>query len=307
LAAPWIQGLLAAAGLALVMATLPRLPVARASDGGDGLVVPSPALARAAALGFDALASDYYWLQAVQLVGRELDHPERHASQVGRLIDVAARLDPWIDHPYRFAALWMTDSKESVRAANALLERGIAYHPDEWRNRFYLSFNHFLYLGDDAAAADELEPAIGLPGAPRYLGRLVARLRSEGGGLDAAAAYLEELLRNAPDGYARADYAKALDEVETERRARYLDRARELFRARRGRDIERVEDLAGPGGVLTALPPEPNGWEWVLDSETDAIVSSYYGHRYELNLSGEDRQRREQWGGDAGAREGGDD
>jgi hypothetical protein len=243
-------------------------------------VVPRPEVARAAAFGFDAVMSDYYWLQAVQIVGAEPD-PVRQGAVLARLIDVTTGLDPWVGHAYRFAALWLTDSTERVEQANALLRRGIAYHPTDWRNRFHLAFNEFFYLDDSQTAAAVLEPAIGLPGAPRYLGRLAARLRSESAGLEASALFLQELVRGAPDRYARAEYEKALDEIEAERRARFLDGAREEYRKRHGRDIAAVEDLVrGDGAVLRKLPPEPNGWEWVLDPETGQIVSSYYGKRY---------------------------
>jgi hypothetical protein len=264
--------------------------------GAEQPLVLDPETARVAALGFDALMSDYHWLEAVQLVGAADAAPSRHGPLIQRLVGVVTSLDPWVDHPYRFAALFLTDSPQDVRAGNRILERGIAYHPLEWRNRFYLSFNDFFFLGDEQAAARELEPAIGLEHAPPYLGRLLARLRSDTGGLDAAAAYLQELLRGEPDGFRRAEYEKALDEIETERRARFLDAARERFRTRSGRDIARVEELAeGPDPVLRALPPELHGWEWVLDAKSGRIVSSYYQHRYELALRADDRARRDAW------------
>jgi hypothetical protein len=181
--------------------------------------------------------------------------------------------------------VWLVDSQESVREANRLLRRGIEHHPGEWRQPFYLGFNHYYYLGENAEAADAMERAAALEGAPRYLPRLVARLRAGSAGLETSAAFLSELARNAPDGYARAEYEKALDEIETERRARVLDAAREAFRRRHGRDIERVEDLlSGPEPVLRALPPELHGWEWVIDEKSRRIVSSWYGRRYEPHL-----------------------
>ncbi len=265
-------------------------------------LVPRPELARLLAFGFDALVADLYWLQAVQVVGGERGNPSRHAELLGRLIDVTTHLDPWVDHPYRFAAVWMIDSPRSVRAANRLLERGIAHHPRDWRNRFYLGFNHFFYLADPARAADELEEAVALPGAPLYLRRLVARLRADTAGLETAVAFLQELMRSSPDPHARAEYEKALEEIQTERIARVLDQAREAYRERRGRDIERVEDLLrGPDPVLAALPPEPHGWEWVLHPETGQIVSSYYEYRYELQLHPLDRKRLEAWTGEGEA------
>jgi hypothetical protein len=273
-----------------------RLPDAPAHTG-DVAFVPEPGFAKLAAFGFDTLLSDYYWLRAVQIVGSQ-EGPYGRSAHLGRLIDVVTTLDPWVDHAYRFAAVWMIDDEPAVRHANAILERGIEHHPDEWRNRFYLGFNHFFFLGENAEAAAVLEPAVALPGAPRYLGRLVARLRSESGGGDlaAAAAFLNELNRQTDDPYARAEYEKALDEIETERRARVLDAARAEFERRQGRDIARVEELVTvPPPVLRQLPPEPHGWEWELEAETGQIVSSYVGHRYSVRIDGTNQKRLERF------------
>ena len=256
--------------------------------------VPQPELVRSASFGFTALAADYYWLQAVQLAGGAGD-ASRHSAYVGKLLDVVTELDPWVDHPYRFAAVWMVDSEKNVRHANELLRRGIAYHPEDWRDRFYLGFNQFFYLDENEAAAETLEPATRVAGAPRYLPRLVARLRSQSDGLDSAAIFLEELARRAPDDYKRAEYEKALDEIETERRARFLDEARAEYKRRSGRDITALEDLlAGPSPVLRQIPSEPNGWEWKLN-ETGQIVSTYYDSRYVVHRAAIDEERRARW------------
>jgi tetratricopeptide (TPR) repeat protein len=273
-----------------------RMDTTAESARGD-FFVPRPEVARATALGFDAVIADYYWLQAVQVVGRE-EIPEERSHLLAGLIDVVTTLDPWVDHPYRFAAVWLTQDEASVRAANALLRRGIEHHPDDWRNRFYLGFNHFFYLDEREAAAEALEGAIALPGAPVYLRRLVARLKSESGGLDVAEAFLRELVRGAPDPYARAEYEKALDEITTERRARVLDAARLAYVKRHGRDIARVEDLAaGEDPVLRRLPSEPHGWEWSLDPESGSIVSSYLRHRYRARIDPVSEQRLREWHG----------
>lgn len=254
---------------------------------GRGVAVPRLQVLRAASLGFESLAADYYWLRAVQLVGGDRGNSVRHARTIGLLTGVVTALDPWVDHPYRFAALWMSEDPQEVRNANRLLERGIAYHPLEWRNRFYLGFNHLFYLGDAGAAARELAPAIGLPGAPTYLGRLLARLRSSAGGtLVAAEAFLRTLLEQDDlDVWQRMAYEEALVEIETERRARHLDEARARFVSQNGFDIRSVEELAwGPYAVLWTLPAEPNGAGWKIDEESRQIVSRYYERRYRVHF-----------------------
>jgi tetratricopeptide (TPR) repeat protein len=288
-----VAALAIVASIALAGARLPDAP----AHTGDVAFVPEPGAAKLAAFGFDAVLGDYYWLQAVQIVG-SAEGPIGKSHHLGRLIDVVTALDPWVGHAYRFAAVWMTDDEAAVRHANAILERGIAHHPEDWRNRFYLGFNRFFYLGENTEAAAALTPALSLPGAPRYLGRLAARLRSQGNGgeLESAAAFLHELRRQTPDPFAQAEYERALDEIEAERRARRLDLARNEFQRRHGRDIERVEDLVRvPPAVLRALPPEPHGFEWTLDPESGQILSSYLGHRYQVRIDATNRKLLERF------------
>ena len=287
------RGTVVAAALALVVtaagrAGLEARPVAVERE----TFVPRPEVARLASFGFEALFADLYWMRAVQVLGGAVD-PYAHTSVLGHLVDVVTTLDPYVLHPYHFAAIWLTDTLENIDLANRLLERGIGIHPDDWRMRFYLAFNHYYYLGEQERGAEILSTAIGLEGAPLYLGRLVARLRSGGRDLEVAAGFLETLIESTDDPYARAEYEKALDEIETERRARFLDAAREEFRRRRGRDITRVEELLEPPDpVLAELPPEIHGWEWVIDPETGRIVSSWYNGRYELHIHAREQAHR---------------
>ena len=248
-----------------------------------------PEFAKLGAVGFKTLLSDWYWLQAVQYIGTN-HRPVGLGERVGNLIDVVTTLDPWVDHPYRFAAVWMIDDAQSVRKANRLLERGIEHRPEGWRNRYYKAFNHFFYLGENAEAAETLEPVIGAEGAPLYLAPLVARLRSSAAGdLDVASAFLREMIESTPDEDLRLKYEFSLLEIDAERAARFLDDAREEFKKRHGRDIERVEELVEvEPKVLLKLPPEPHGEGWQLDDQ-GRIVSSYYRFRYEVKIDGTNR------------------
>jgi hypothetical protein len=144
-----------------------------------------------------------------------------------------------------------------------------------------------------------MEPAITMQGAPNYLGAFVARLRADGGDLETSALFLEALIEEAPDEYVRAEYLKAYDEVETERRARYLDAARLESWKRNGRDIREPRELwRGPGRVIPRRPPpHPHfeGFAWLLDPETREIVSSFYKARYRLHIHEEDVAQRAAW------------
>ena len=271
-----------------------RLPDRTRVDLGEEFV-PTPRVARMASFGFEALIADYYWLQAVQVAGAAETIGVDEAAHLGRLVDVVTTLNPQVDHPYRFAAVWLTHSREQVLEGNRLLEKAIAHHPDDWRNPFYLGFNHFYYLSDFTAAAASLEQAVGLAGTPAWVPRLVARLKSQQGDIDVAAVFLRERLEQTDDEEEAARISTALDEIEIEYKARMLDRARAAYRQLAGRDIQDVGDLVrDPYRVLERLPsPEPDalppplrrGSIWEFDDE-DRIVSSYLGSRYEVHFSG---------------------
>lgn len=300
------RGLVLVAALAITVGAFRALDTtARVIDQGERFV-PEPDQLALATLGFDTLVADYYWLMALQLVGDDTREPDR--GVIARMIDVVTHLDPWSDHAYRFAGVWLTDSLENVQASNRMLARGVSYAPRDWRQRHYLGFNHFFYLGDHGAAADVLETAIGLPKTPRYIAPLVARLRLERDGLATARAFLVGLAHSTDDPYAEAEYLKSIDEIDTEQRARLLDQARAIYVERHGRDISNVADLrSGPSPILRAMPPAHphfDGFAWEISSETGEIVSNFYGTRYRPHFHNVDKARRERWKAQAAAGEG---
>ena len=280
---------LAVAGIALAERGLPDASTQLAGDE----FVPDPAMAKLLAFGFDAVMADWQWMRAVQIVGSPAG-PVGRSHTLAAMIDVVTTLDPYVDHPYRFAAVWLTDDEAAVRKANALIRRGIEHHPDDWRGYFYLAFNHFFYLDEQPEAARALEPALSLPGAPVYLNRLAARLKGQVGGLDTAAAFLAEMANQAQDESEREEYAKALREIETERRARFLDAGRAEYVRRYKRDIASVDDLVS-SRVLRSLPEDPFGEGWELSAETGQIVSKHVRYRYGVKIDSGNRALIEQF------------
>ena len=301
----WIRTIVLIAAIGCTGWAHSRLPLTRVTDQGEQFV-PSPRVASAMAFGFNAILADYHWLQAVQVVGGDATVDAPMARHLGKLIDVVTTLNPHVGHPYRFAAVWLTHDEELVREAIRLLERAVENHPDDWRNYFYLGFDHFFYLAEYPEAAEALEVAMRLPDSPAYLPRLVARLKSEHADIDVAEVFLRELLQGTDDEEARAKLQIALDEIEIEYKARFLDRARAVYRERTGHDITSVADLIRPPNrVLEKLPsPEPDaipeslsrGSVWEIDPEDGRIESSYLGSRYEVHYSEGDRNRLKAWG-----------
>lgn len=300
----WIQVGLLLASMGTAGWAHSQLPIESPAEAGPGFV-PDPGSARALAVGFDAILADYHWLRAVQIVGGAAVVDHDHAEQLGQLVDVVTTLNPHVDHPYRFASIWLTHDEAQVRESVRLLRRATQYHPDDWRNHFYLGFAYFFYLGEFDQAAVALERAMRLPGSPAYLPRLVARLKSQSRDIEVAEVFLREILDDTDDPDQQARIQIALDEIELEQKARHLDRAREAFRKIAGRDIHSVAELIRPPHrMLEKLPSaEPDaipeafarGSVWKIDRKTGRIVSTYLGRRYEVHYTGGDRARLERW------------
>ena len=176
----------------------------------------------------------------------------------------------------KIALRWMTDRAAAGKPfLSGMFTRGeVAY---AWRN-------------EDGGVGRDREPVAIFTGEaiPLYAGDL-----------DTAALFLEQLIQNAPDEYTRAEYLKAHDEIETERRARLLDQLRAVFVQRNHRDLREPAELwAGPLRLMRKMPPpHPHfeGFEWVLDAESGRIVSSFYGARYQLHVHPLDQLEREAW------------
>ena len=90
-------------GLQMLQAQQPELGLpAGTSD--NMLYVRSPAFLRRAALSYDGLLADVYWIRAVQHYGRtKLSHePNKQFDLLYPLLDLTTSLDPYFDVAYKF-------------------------------------------------------------------------------------------------------------------------------------------------------------------------------------------------------------
>ena len=161
-----ILGFTAAVGVARVLDAERATARAAVRDEAPYL---APATARRLALGFDGLAADWYWLSALQYIGRKIEEQApaarleyAQAVQLDRikavdprvlvqLLDMVTTLDPRFTGVYEFAAVVLP--AVDPQAAISLLEKGIRENPTEWYLHQQLAYI-FWQRGDNLAAAD---------------------------------------------------------------------------------------------------------------------------------------------------------
>ena len=109
-----------------------RLYAAGVAQDESLIYVESPTVARKAALSFDAIVADVYWMRALQHYGYyrlHQDAPQRYRL-LYPLLDLTTTLDPHFMVAYRFGAIFLAEPDPGGAGrpdlAVKLLEKGVA-------------------------------------------------------------------------------------------------------------------------------------------------------------------------------------
>jgi hypothetical protein len=184
--------------LALAATLNDRAPRSDALNDFELQYFPSGRMLGTAALGFDAVASDFSFLRAVQYYG-EHRRTDRQYPWAHHLFDVVTQLDSRYVTPYLFGGLVLAEDTGRLDRAVTLLERGMDAVPDRWELPFEAGFLILVRGRDAAGAAPWLERATRLPGSPDYVRRFAAYAHTRGGSREMALALWREIAATAEE------------------------------------------------------------------------------------------------------------
>ena len=120
--------------------------------------------------------------------------------------------------------------------------------------------------------------AASLPDHPAYLPGLATRMAAEAGSPDTALAFLEARWQETHDQATREALESRMKEVIIERDLQVLERAVDVYHATYEAFPMTLAALVN-GRIVTALPQEPFGGEYLLDSKTGRVSSSSHPNR----------------------------
>jgi hypothetical protein len=131
--------------------------------------------------GLENLMADVYWLRTVQFFGHQRAFAtHKRFDLLAPLADITTTLDPRFELAYRYGALFLAEPYPNgagdVKAAAALLQKGVDQNPENWRLRQDLGFLYFFHAGDAHRAAEIMMDASRVPGAPDWLKTTAASL-----------------------------------------------------------------------------------------------------------------------------------
>jgi hypothetical protein len=244
----------------------------------------APETARRLALGFGGLAADWYWLNALQYVGRKIEEQAR-STRLGfeqavqldrikavdprvlvRLFDMIATLDPRFTGVYEFAAVVLP--AVDVEAAIRLLEKGIRANPEEWYLHQQLAYIYWQ-RGDNLAAADAFRRGSRMTKA-RWMVYMAEKMEAKGDDPDVARAMYARMYEQAQDEQVRQWAQRRLMELRSLQERSAIRRVLAAHVAAHGQCPRAWTELTAAlaaGGVPTSPqgpPLDPGGTPYLL-------------------------------------------
>lgn len=242
----------------------------------EALYLPSGKTVRRLVPGFENVAADVYWLRTVQYFGGERAFAkDKEYKLLGPLVEITVTLDPRMEVAYRYGAIFLSEPRPTgagrPRDGVALLERGVAAMPDNWRLYKELGFFHYIFLGDHRTAADRLLAGSRVPGAPYWMKTLAADILGKGNARDTARAIWQDLARTS-HGPMRENALVHLQVLDAEDAADAAAAAAREFERRNGRRPESLDEVRAQGLVRSTL--DPAGTPLAYDRSSGAVTVS---------------------------------
>ncbi len=239
------------------------------------LYIRSGSVLERMALEFDALASDIYWIRAIQHYGGErlTRNRPRNYDLLYPLLDLATSLDPFFTIAYRFGAIFLSEEYPGGPGrpdqAIALLEKGIAAQPAKWQYYHDIAFVHFWHHRDYTAAASWFQRAAAQPGAPNWLQPLAGAMLDAGGERASARILWNQMLQSEEE-WLRRNAARRLRQLDALDQIDQLEAIVRRFPPSPGQQYS-WQSLVKQR-IIPGIPVDPAGSPYVLDAVSGRVT-----------------------------------
>jgi len=231
-------------------------------------VIPSGATLRIAASGLHVQVADLMWMRTVLEFGARITGDEGWTEWLARSLVAVTELDPHWRTPFFYGGT-MVRVAGSVDRSTDIFQRGALAFPGDPYFPFSVGMNHY-FDGDKEQAADWVERASKLPGAPDWYAGAAIAFRTQERSSEQALHYLDEELASTTDPKLRAALeerrVQTLHDVYSEGMNQLAEQFEQAFRRR-----PQPEELVSVG-MMSELPPDPLGGSWVVD--VDGLIYS---------------------------------
>ncbi|MBN1592593.1 MAG: hypothetical protein JW941_05025 [Candidatus Coatesbacteria bacterium] len=226
---------------------------------GGLIFVPSPTLMKVAALGFDNLLADIFWLRTIRYVYNQ-QQGSKNYDMLDEMLEVVTRLDPYESDIYERGGSWLYEDAGRPQEGIKFLEKGLKMVPEKdearWRLAFHIGKCYREVLFDEKEATRYFELAKTMPGVPRMITVSVAAGYERQGEFEKAIKFWEEARDYLDSDNLPADFDMDQYHAAVSHEAMNVKHGLDLFKQRFG---YRPKDLRGliSAGILSELPKNP--------------------------------------------------
>jgi tetratricopeptide (TPR) repeat protein len=240
---------------------------------------------RRLSLSFNGLAADWYWMRSLQYVGRKLlntnqtfrldDMSPLNLKLLAPLLDAATTLDPEFMEPYEYAAVILPGV--NVQDAIRIIDKGIAANPAAWRLYQHLGYIYWQQK-DFTAAAEAYSHGAAIPGAPRWMEAMKAKMLGEAGSRDTAREIYLHMYQEAGDDQVKEMARRHLMRLDSLVERESLRKTLTAYQSRSGhcpaswKDLEPIFRSLRLRIDTSGAPLDPSGAPYVLDTSKCEVV-----------------------------------
>lgn len=226
------------------------------------LYLPDAKYIKIASLGYEDLAADFLWLEAVQeMAGRKVS--SRGYEWIYKALDTVTTLDPKCVAPYETGGLILTIVADHVDLSNKILEKGVRNNPEIWQFPFYLGFNYQFFLKDYKKAAQYMSMAAAIKGSPSYLPLLASRLYVQAENPEFAYEFLARMYQSTKDEKMREAILRRMNLVKSDAIIAQLQKAADYFSTVYKTPPSSLDALVR-AHIIKEIPEEPNGGSFYI-------------------------------------------
>lgn len=184
-----------------------------------------------------------------------------------QMIDLLTDIDPQYYNAYLFSAMGLLHNLDDVYRSNKILEKGMTIFPDSWELPFWIGFNAYLYLEDDAMASKYLWHAAHKPNAPISFLSILLSAITKGGNLKQGIWVLESMIKHETNEKIKLVYKKRIIRLQN-----FIDlqNAAEQYRVRFTKHPETLRDLVDANIIIT-IPSDPMGRPYSWNTKTHRV------------------------------------
>lgn len=232
--------------------------------------IPQQKVIESLSLDHKGFAADLLFIQTLMHTGSLTWKPDRfrfNDEWAYRMIDLVTELDPKYYSAYLFSGMGLIHTHDDIYRANTIIKKGMKIFPDSWELPFWIGFNAYLYLENDAMASKYLLMAAKKPKAPVSFFSLLLSAITRGGNFQDGIWVLESMIKNEKNPNIRLVYKKRITRMQN-----FIDlqKAADLYKLRKKMYPKTLHDLID-AGIIKNIPRDPMGKAYFWNRTTHRV------------------------------------